>query len=230
MKDEDLPEYIYHYTKACYSLLIILSKRIKMGKLEETNDPRERLKYLEGVFNGNDFPQNECIQLIEDFLNNYPTITCFSGDREDKKGFNLPTMWAHYAENHKGVCLKINTRKFLKENENLNCDFRWVNYVSKKDFNWFDISETTSKDDILEKLVFSKRNDWSSENECRLFSNDGAEFCSIANSLESIILGLDFDSSSLPLIRLLNGDKIRPEKILVDDRTQDFYIVQLEEN
>lgn len=201
-----------------------------MGKMEETNDPRERLKYLEGVFHGNNFPQNECIQLIEDLLNNYPTITCFSGDRADKKGFNLPTMWAHYADNHKGVCLKINTRKFFQENENLNCDFRWVNYVSTKDFNWFEISEKTSKDDILEKLVFSKRNDWSSENECRLFSLDGAEFCSIANSIESIILGLDFDFGSFPLISLLKGESIEILRILVNDQTQDFYIEQLEEN
>lgn len=227
MKDEEVPEYIYHYTKASCASLILIFKRIKMSKIEETNDPRERLKYFEGISHCDDFRQNECIQLIEDFSNNYPTIACFSGDCKDKKGYNLPTMWAHYADNHKGVCLKINTRKFLRENENLNCDFRWVKYLSTKDFNWFEISDKTSRDDILEKLFFSKRDDWSSENECRLFSLDGAEFCSIANSVESIILGLDYESSSLPLIRLLKGDSVDIVRISVNDRTQDFYVEQL---
>lgn len=221
------PEYIYHYTKTRNLFLILFFMHLKMSNLEETNDPRERLKYIEGVFQGNDFSQNECIQLIEKFRNNYPTITCFSGDSEDKKGFNLPTMWAHYADSHKGICMKINTRKFIKENENLNCNFRGVKYISKTKFNWFEISEATSKDDILEDLVFSKRDDWSSENEWRLFSLEGVGFCSVANSLESIILGLDFDISSLPLIRLLKGETIKIEKILVNDQTQDFYIEQL---
>lgn len=221
-------KYLYHYTKTCNLYPILLSMKLKMNKLEETNDPREKLNSFHGIFRTDYFnSEHGCIKLLEEFMNNNPTITCFSGDSEAKKGFNLPTMWAHYADNHKGVCLKINTKKFCQEKENLNGTFRWIDYFQKENFNQFMISNETTKDEILRKLVFSKRDDWSSENEWRLFSLDGIDFCSIENSLESIIIGLDFDHSFLPSIETITKENmIGIEEILIDEQTQDFYIKQ----
>jgi hypothetical protein len=227
MKEQDFPKYIYHYTKTANLFLILPEMRLKMSRLSETNDPREKVHSFDGIFHGpkHEYSSNRCILLIENFMNNAPAISCFSGDTSNKNGFDLPTMWAHYAENHEGICLKINTQKFLFENKNIKCAFDKMDYISKAEFNRFEISEKTTENEILKKLVFRKRDDWSSENEWRLFSMEGEEYCSIKKSLEAIILGLEFDQKYRPAIeKLINGSNIDISPIKLDNKTQTFYL------
>jgi hypothetical protein len=227
MKELDFPEYIYHYTRTENLFLILPEMRLKMSRLEETNDPREKVHSFEGIFHGfkHEYSSNRCILLIEDFMNNYPTISCFSGDNSNKKGYDLPTMWAHYTKNHNGICLKIHAKKFVSENNVIKCKFDKMDYVSKAEFNRFEIFEVTTEEEILKKLVFQKRDDWSSENEWRLFSMEGEEYCSIKKSLEVIILGLEFDQTLLPAIEeLINGSNIDIVPIKLDNKTQTFYL------
>lgn len=225
--DIDRPDFIYHYTKTIYFALILPLMRLKMSKIEDANDPREKIKHYEGVFKSGFFnPQDERVELIENFLNNYSTITCFSGSSDLRKGFDLPTMWAHYADNHKGLCLEINTQNFILEN-NSSYFFDKMNYALSAEYNKFSIHEDTTSKEIINKLVFLKRNDWSSEQEWRLFSMEGANFCSIKNSLKSIILGLDFNSDYLPLIKLLKKPEIKLKKIVIDECTQKFGLIEI---
>jgi hypothetical protein len=227
MKEQDFPKYIYHYTKTEKLSLILSEMRLKMSSHRETNDPREKVHSFNGIFHGpkHEYSNNRCILLIEDFMNNYPTVSCFSGDTSNKNGFDLPTMWAHYAENHKGICLKINTQKYLFENKSIKSAFDKMDYISKAEFNRFEIFEETTEDVILKKLVFQKRDDWSSENEWRLFSMEGEEYCSIMKSLEAIILGLEFDQTLLPTIeKLINDSNIDIVPIKLDNKTQTFYL------
>ncbi|MBN2890880.1 MAG: DUF2971 domain-containing protein [Bacteroidales bacterium] len=223
MVKKKIPKFIYHYTKAINFLLILPLMRLKMGRIEATNDPKEKIRYFEVMVHGDYFdPKDERIEIIEDFLNNYPSITCFSAGDAHKNGFDLPTMWAHYADNHKGICLELNTHKFLYEN-NPNFIFDNVDYALTAEYNKFSITKNTTKKEILKKLVFLKRDDWSSENEWRLFSLEGEDFCSIKESLESIILGLDFnDEKYLELIKLFIPTKTKIKKIVLDESTQKF--------
>lgn len=197
--------------------------RLKMGRIEETNDPREKVRSFEGILHADYFdPNDDRIQIIENFINNYPTITCFSAGDNDKEGFDLPTMWAYYANNHKGICLEINTQKFLHEN-NSNSSFCNVEYALTSEFNKFIITKNTSKEEILKKLVFLKRDDWSHEKEWRLFSMEGDNFCSIKKSLESIVLGLDFDNEKyLQLIKLFIPSEVKIKQIDLDECTQRY--------
>ena len=43
-------------------------------------------------------------------------IICFVND-QPKEGILNEMMWAHYADNHRGVCLEIDTDKFIGENK-----------------------------------------------------------------------------------------------------------------
>ena len=49
------------------------------------------------------------LHIIEEadmFLRNYPNIACFSESKDS------PTMWAHYADNHKGFVLEYDFKNY----------------------------------------------------------------------------------------------------------------------
>ncbi len=75
-------------------------------------------------------------------------LLCFSEDKYN------PVQWAHYAENHKGVCLGFEIPEGL---------LRKVKYVSERL-----TRETLEQPDCHEKLLTTKFNHWSYEQERRL--------------------------------------------------------------
>lgn len=107
------PEAIYHYTSAEKLFLILGSFQLKMNLLKNTNDPRERMEY-HGLLHVKATHGYKLLNIFQKRDNS--TITCFSGDSDYAKGFDLPTMWAHYGENYKGVSLKICPIQFVEDN------------------------------------------------------------------------------------------------------------------
>lgn len=93
-------------------------------------------------------------------------ITCFS---ENNRSL---LMWAYYANNHKGVCLKFN----LDHDPNLKKHCYKVNYTDQlTDSQYFD-------------MYFQKSTQWFHEQEWRIVCDTTQEFIPI-HSLEGIILG-----------------------------------------
>lgn len=81
----------------------IEKSRLKVATLESMNDPYEFYPRFIGASN----------EEIEKFKRHYSGITgflCFS------KRLGDPLQWAHYSENHRGICFEFNVpEKFLKK-------------------------------------------------------------------------------------------------------------------
>jgi len=213
------PDAIYHYTSVEKLFLILGNFQLKMNLLKDTNDPRERMEYNAVL----DVKAKHGSKLLRIFqMRKNSTIACFSGDTENTKGFDLPTMWAHYGNNYRGVSLNICPITLIKENsETLHFDKM---HYEKPKANIVMEGEMTPEE-LRQLLFFSKRPDWNSEAEWRLLSLHNQRMCSIKESLKSIILGLDFDHAFCPSIKkLIKGENINIQQLKLDNDSQSFYV------
>jgi hypothetical protein len=215
------PDAIYHYTSVERLFLILGNFQLKMNTLKNTNDPREKMEIIPIV----DVKASNAYKAIQIFWRrdiNLNTITCFSGDTDDTKGFDLPTMWAHYGDKYKGVSLKICPIAFLEENDKT-LFFDKVRYEKPKAK--ISVEGEMSLEELRQLLFFSKRPDWSSEQEWRLLSLHNQQMCNIRKSLKSIIVGLDFNPGYIPSIKkLIKGTDIRIQKLKLENDSQSFCV------
>lgn len=218
---KNYPDAIYHYTSVEKLFLILSNFQLKMSSLKDTNDPREKME-IKAIVDKRAKHGYKGIQTFfkRDIYHN--TITCFSGDNENTKGFDLPTMWAYYGDNFRGVSLKICPITLIHENNNPL--FLDKVYYEQPIANVVMEGEMTTEE-LMQQLFFSKRPDWSHENEWRLLSLNNQQMCNIKKSLKSIILGLDFDPAHLLSIqRFIQGKDIKIQQLKLDNDSQSFYV------
>jgi hypothetical protein len=85
---------LYHFLNERYGIQAIESRRIKVARLDELNDPFEMMAITQS---NPEFrvAMQEVIKLMRgDF-----GFLCFS------EGWNNPVQWSHYADRHFGICL-----------------------------------------------------------------------------------------------------------------------------
>lgn len=213
------PDAIYHYTSVEKLFLILGNFQLKMSLLKDTNDPRERMEYHASL-HVKAIHGYKLLRIYQNRVNS--TIACFSGDSEYTKGFDLPTMWAHYGDSYRGIALKICPNTLTEENhKSLLLDK--VHYIKPK-ANIVMEGEMTPEE-LRQLLFFSKRPDWNSEAEWRILSLHNQQMCSIKKSLKSIILGLDFDNAFLPSIKkLIKDEDIIIQQLKLDNDSQSFFV------
>jgi hypothetical protein len=225
MREKEYPENIFHYTTVEKLFLILGEFKLKMNTLSHTNDPREKMEFNSTLHvSAKHAHTNINVLRRVNFENN--TITCFSADSEEVEGYNLPTMWAHYADKFKGVLLEICTNKFVEENSveefRRNLYFKNVRYETQN--SKIVIAGDFSSEELIQRIFFSKRKDWDSEQEWRLLSLDGQKMCDIKNSLKAIILGLDFNNAFIPsIMKLISNKDITLKQLRLNNDTQNFY-------
>ena len=216
---------IYYYCKLSTALEFILPyPRLLLGPIINTNDPRENKSPL-FTYNNNQngasvdlFDLNEKCNLA---LKEDCKIICFSKDYKNYQGCHLSKMWAHYGDNHKGICLEIDRQLFIKDNLEIikNNIFKEIIYAKPYHMNRstqlnvnlqsYHIEENLKylrkdfRQNNSDQLYFTKNDEWEAESEVRLvvFSEiKENEYCSIESSLKQIHLGVDFHDSYLPAV------------------------------
>jgi hypothetical protein len=88
---------LYYFTNEQWALHNIALKHLKVSDINKLNDPYEFTGYVADT----DYLKNPFKKMVSDKYG----IICFS------KTFESPLMWAHYADKHKGVCLKFEVRE-----------------------------------------------------------------------------------------------------------------------
>jgi hypothetical protein len=221
---------LYHYTKFETLIEYILpSKSLKSNSLNAMNDPRESHAWsfgsinlpLERFFPG--YYSNEthidCQMKFGQMIKERFQVICFSGAQQ--KGWNNEMMWAHYADNQRGVCLEFDEDKLLKSvKENFpqfNFELQNVNYEKKKKEKpwivWDDSVSTEQNFDnflavLCDKVVFHKSHFWEKEDEKRLLflNHMDSLFLPYMDSLKAIHIGLGFPRWYVPAIEnLIDG-------------------------
>ncbi|MBK7030845.1 MAG: DUF2971 domain-containing protein [Bacteroidales bacterium] len=177
-----------------------------------------------------DFKISEIENGFESYLKENCKHLCFSTDYIQpesnfwKNGYDHPTMWAHYGDNSKGVCLVLNKEEFLRENPKLLSDE--VNYspllkfprINQDDWQngeqyYFETFLKTNK----QNLFFQKHSHWANEHEYKIVELGKRRYCSIKNSLKGIYLGAEFDVNLKSIYRKFINKNIWVEQIWIDD-------------
>ena len=144
----------YYFTSAKYGIENLKRRRLKISDFSNVNDPFELL----GI-ELRDKVVRQAVKFEKSKISKENGLLCFSEDKYN------PVQWAHYADNHKGVCLgfEIDEKSLRK-----------IKYVSERL-----AKDTLDQPDCNEKLLTTKFNHWNYEQERRLilklsnYSQDG---------------------------------------------------------
>lgn len=130
---------------------------------------------------------------------------------KDKKEFLNTLMWSHYADSHKGICIKYqfhNSMTKLGGNDNgIVAYFKDVKYSNG------DMRKYSKRDSInLEDAFFLKGKDWEYENELRylyydLNNQDTYGTINIPSCIEAIYFGLKCSDKDKATIRKIMSSK-----------------------
>ena len=211
---------IYHYTTLEKALEFILPKKqLRTNSLHHMNDPKENQLWtfggggvgIEGMYPEIYSPESH-IDLqykLGDEIKSSCQILCFVNDHSNHGVLN-EIMWAHYANNHRGVCLEIDSTKFIEENKDQLSDyvFEPVTYgLHEQLFFW--AHSNLGKDDNIKAFVKKEYKNlflrksfyWEHENEKRLLIFDPLQrYLSIKDSLIGVYIGLFMPYSHRPSI------------------------------
>ena len=151
-KNEHIPPQLYQYTKAKHAKGLLCDNLMYLRKIEDLNDP----------FEGDLLADLEKLNLEgwDEYKRTFK-IACFS-ERN-----NINPMWAHYGDNHKGICIEYN----FNDNENLKEQCMPINYVNSANYDTLikKLRNTSKSPKRLIWNVFSnKSEDWRYEKEWRL--------------------------------------------------------------
>lgn len=130
-------------------------------------------------------------------------VTSFSSQYED------PHMWAYYADNHKGFCVKY---KVQDTDGNKLANIKYTKnphqYLADQDI-------STSN---LQSFIVSKSEHWKSEKESRLITFNGRNsLVSCPFKIESICAGLKMDKKDINLLRSIVEDDVIMHYSLLDE-------------
>lgn len=171
--------------------------------------------------------------------NNFFSETVYNEKKhkKDKKEFLNTLMWAHYADSHKGICIKY---RFPNSMSKLGGDGNGiVSYFKDVKYSSEEMSKYSKKDSInLEDAFFLKGKDWEYENELRflhydLNNQDSYDTINIPNCIEAIYFGLKCSDKDKKTIKNIMNSKHFVQTdlkgIVTATRPIKFYQMELDE-
>jgi hypothetical protein len=153
----------------------------------------------------------------------YYRIRSFSiGENNDEDSpLKKILMWSHYADSHKGFCIKYEFKgKFLK-----NCDEKkLINIILKKSDYGDTPIKLNTKDIDLDLAFFRKYGIWENEYEVRLLSynptlDSDTESVPLDNDaqIKDIYFGLKFNEENISTIKNILGDTVKYHKMKINE-------------
>lgn len=204
--------YIYKYGKFKDIERTLKGETLGFSKLNKLNDPFEASYNYAHVFDTEDRAKsfssskmnhgdewefrNKVKSLIDSKISEI-LVTCFTTTPTE------PLMWAHYAENHHGVCYCFDGDELQFDEEFVKGNVQYSNKIPELYF--FENSTTEKQLEVfLPNLVCTKQSAWSYENEIRYFgkSENTVQKFNLS-SLKSIILGCRVERDEAHKIRQL---------------------------
>ena len=199
------PRYIYKYTSINTLKLVLQSSKIKFSKPSEFNDPfdcnltietkctdEEVEAYIRILNANNNLTKEQIAELRIRFANpkelyeitnkslktakEHFGVSCFS-----KINSNL-LMWAHYADHHKGACLKFDIL------EDTDFFITPLHIVYEKDYPKYNY--ITNREGIGKFLLETKSKDWEYEQEVRIMKEGSGFYKFKKDSLIEITFGV----------------------------------------
>lgn len=162
---------LYHFMKQEHGLSAIKTRKLRISRLRELNDPFELLSA-----DLSNKQQREALTNFKNQLDNKKGLLCFC------RSWHHPILWAHYAESHSGLCLGFDIPDYLPTN---------VHYVASR-LAWPNIIDEA----FVQRLLLTKFVHWSYEDECRIYTDldiadNGNYFADFSDrlTLKQVIVG-----------------------------------------
>lgn len=217
---ENKVKYLYSFRNSSEFLLSELAeKELGVSSPEEFNDPFDCLilssiRQMEQRENFDEYIDSFDKQLFIDELRKI-RVRCFVGDdknKTDTPAFLNTLMWAHYANNHKGVCVKYS----VNEDSPLLCDKGMGNLSTGRldPVIYSDVLvENKGKFDFEECFLY-KNSVWKYEDEYRLVYYDSKKedkhynipLADLGLRIEAIYFGLNCDKKYRSLVQKILGE------------------------
>lgn len=171
------------------------------------------------------FVKNEKLPYANDTLD--APITNDKKNKRDKREYLNELMWAHYADSHKGICIKYKFPSDVtttgSENNNYVSYFKDVEYIS-------DLKKYSKQNTINTKdAFFAKGKSWKYENELRLLyynptNHDAHISLPISNCIEAVYFGVKCSDKDKQTIKsILKGRKcVSYKSQLIDSTVKDI--------
>lgn len=175
-----------------------------------TNKKSEEFMYLLGVKLMVE-AQNECDLKMDYLRNTMFRISCFSNFEEENELMENTTMWSHYADNHRGFCIKYSLNDIFnhKYKNILSCGLYPVRYTARtQEITAYQLLKLEKESDSLDvkiqqkvlKSFLTKSRFWSYEKEWRLIVSENDTFLLYENNIpflkiSAIYLGCRIDQS-----------------------------------
>ncbi len=230
---------IYHFTKLSTAIEFILpSMTLRTNFLNKMNGPKENQEWTFGginvpyetLYSDLDYEKDqshfEAMYRFGEEIKSKIQALCFV--YSDKyKGYENEMMWAQYSENHKGICLEIDTDLFLEENKHINIfKFQDINYSPRKN-QWVYWNRSMTKEENIEQhinndfesLFLSKSHYWKKEYEKRLLIISN-HFChlNIKKSLTGVYYGLFTDQNyDIAIRQFIDYEKTKIYRVYFED-------------
>lgn len=205
-----------------YFIESIVNRQIYFALLSQLNDPFDCniniLQALDNAIKKSKPPVNEKLLLIksdikifcENFQNDLPAygICSFSLDAHEKNGQDSNLMWAHYSDNHRGVCLQYKFPcSFFNSNPYKVMGVSEVTYGENVLTDWFlneahllnGYDEAASK--LMKKVFTAKSASWKYEGEARILRKTPGLQPIEKQYLKEIYFGLATPESDIQLVR-----------------------------
>lgn len=203
IKNSIIPSELFKYTKVRHAKDLLYDNIMYLPQLSELNDPFEGsllcdeskvgdfyanskldefMSYIEEELDGEDYDENHfkklgklCLRIqsydklseIRNVLTDEIYVICLSGRKD------ITSLWAHYADNHRGICIEydlVNTKNEIFKNLCFPIEYledydltRDIKYSFNK--NSFDLN-------LKIKPLLLKAKDWSYEEEWRIILDD----------------------------------------------------------
>lgn len=155
---------------------------------------------------------------------------------DDKEEFLNPLMWAHYADNHSGICIKYGFSKSITQLSGNNSSV--VSFFQDVKYSEEDLSQYSQKNSIsLKDSFFLKGKPWEYENELRFLYFDikgegEHKQIEIKNCIEAVYFGVRCSEKDQETIkRILKNKKFVKEGIdgkIIEDI--EFYKMEIDKS
>ena len=128
------------------------------------------------------------------------------------KSATIHSLWAHYANNHEGICIEYDLNDLIGKNMHLYQSFDITYSSVPPDIK---IEDIPKKDVILKKIIGYKHVDWSPEQEFRIISHYQGKNHYRSDAVKSIIFGLKTEISiKNKLMQMLCNRNIKFKQII----------------
>lgn len=242
---KDNSQYIYHYTKSKTAIDHILNDgTLKLSSFSKTNDPKETKSwfFIPGTNEGRNLDKYNpdfFSEVLNPYFKEATQLLCFSKDgnlngnhMEDnpQRGFCKPRMWAQYGDNHAGVCLIFDFKRFSElfykqfsemtyHCDNVDYQDRLLPDVQMEQafiINVDHLERRGKKDYVYDhllkhkkRLYFEKAKDWENESEYRfvVFECTKELYFAFKNSLSGILFGENCSDSDISKIVALTKNQ-----------------------